>query len=192
MSDRCRGIARARGAVLVTGLIILAVMTVVGIGSMRSTILEERMAGNLKDQAGAFQATEAGIQAALTAIESRALPPANDAWGNGSIGDACRVTDRDDDMPCVRLQGVLDDWRGADAPTLGVGISQFGGAILLDLSAAHQPHVVIESRYSPPLDFEAAAQGRGIHYYTASALGMGASGQSETILQTTIGKVYAW
>jgi Tfp pilus assembly protein PilX len=44
----------------------------------------------------------------------------------------------------------------------------------------------------PPLDFESAARDRGIHFYTVTALGVGQTGQSRTILQTTIAKVFGW
>jgi type IV pilus assembly protein PilX len=187
-----RARADSRGAVLITGLLILAVMTVLGVSSMRGTVLEERMAGNLKEQTASFQAAEAGIQAALTAIEKKPLPPVANAWGAGSLGEACRVVDRDADTACLRLGVVLSNWKGTAAPTAGVRISGYGASDLGGLSTAQQPRILVESRYSAPADFEAMAQGRGIHYYTVSALGTGPSGQSEIILQTTIAKVYAW
>ncbi|HFA60253.1 MAG TPA: pilus assembly protein PilX, partial [Rhodospirillales bacterium] len=39
-----RAPARSRGAALVVGLLILLVITIIGLSSMRSTLLEERMA----------------------------------------------------------------------------------------------------------------------------------------------------
>ncbi len=56
--------AHARGAALVVGLLILLVITIIGLSSMRSTLLEERMAGNLRDRARAFEAAEAALRAA--------------------------------------------------------------------------------------------------------------------------------
>lgn len=178
------------GAVLVVGLAILAVMTILGVGSMRGSLLEERMAGNLREQVDAFESAEAGLQAALTALEQRVLPPTDNTWGAGSIGYGCKVADSDGAADCQRLETVLADWRGTGAASEGVPIQSFGGAQLDGV--AHQPRVVIEQRFVPPLDFEAAVQQRGIHFFTVSALGTGASGQSERILQTTIAKVYVW
>ena len=182
----------ATGAVLITGLLILAVMTILGLGFMRGTILQERMTGNLKEQAGAFQAAEAALQAALTAIEQSASPPELDAWGAGSLVEACKVTDSDAASACTHLEAVLSDWRSSAAPTQGVPLANLGDSAFSGVSADRQPRVVVEERYVPPLDFESAARDRGIHFYTVSALGIGQTGQSRTILQTTVAKVFGW
>jgi Tfp pilus assembly protein PilX len=102
------------------------------------------------------------------------------------------VTDQDDAAGCTYLDEVLLDWRGSTAAIEGLEIDAFGGSAFADVGAGLQPRVVVEERYVAPLDFEAAAAGRGIHYYTATAIGTGPAGQSERILQTTIAKVYAW
>lgn len=180
-----------RGAVLITGLLILAVMTILGLGSMRGTILQERMAGNLKEQAGAFQAAEAALQAALTAIEQSAAPPDLDAWGPGSLVEACEVADPDGTVACTHLETVLEDWRTNPIPAQGVPLEKLGGSALQGVPESRQPRLTVEQRYIPPLDFESAAQGRGTYFYTVTALGMGQAGQSRTILQTTIPKVFA-
>lgn len=55
-----------RGAVLVLSLLILLVMTVLGIASMGTTTLQERMANNNRQQQVAFQAAEAALRSAET------------------------------------------------------------------------------------------------------------------------------
>jgi len=50
------------GSALVIGLIILLLMFILGTAGMRTTILEEKMAGNSRDQNNAFQAAELGLQ----------------------------------------------------------------------------------------------------------------------------------
>lgn len=181
-----------KGAVLITGLLILVVMTILGLGSMRGTILQERMAGNLKEQASGFHAAEAALQAALTQIEQSPSPPRIDAWGAGSLAEACKVTDSDGAAACTQMTELLADWRSSTTPAQGVPLASLGGSALLDIQDVRQPRVTVEERYVAPLDFESAAQGRGIYFYTATALGTGQGGQSKTILQTTIAKVFAW
>lgn len=183
---------RFKGAVLITGLLILTVMTILGLGSMRGTILQERMAGNLKEQASAFHAAEAALQAALTAIERSPSPPALDVWGSGSLVEACKVTDPDGADACTRLEFLLADWRSSQTPAQGVPLASLGGSPLLEVQETRQPRLMVEERYVPPLEFESAAQGRGIYFYTVTALGTGQVGHSKTILQTTISKVFAW
>jgi len=53
---------RQQGAVLIVSLIILLVLTLIGITGMRTTVLEEKMAGNMNDQNLAFQAAEAALR----------------------------------------------------------------------------------------------------------------------------------
>lgn len=52
-----------KGAALVVSLIILLILTILGVAGMRSSTLEERMAGNARDRHLAFEATEAGLLA---------------------------------------------------------------------------------------------------------------------------------
>lgn len=56
-------IGAQRGAVLVTSLLMLLVMTMIGITAMRSTSLEEKMSGNSLSRDMAFQSAEIGLRA---------------------------------------------------------------------------------------------------------------------------------
>ena len=49
------------GSALIIGLTILLLMLILGTAGMRTTIMEERMAGNSRDYNNAFQAAEAGL-----------------------------------------------------------------------------------------------------------------------------------
>lgn len=61
----CRpNLTRQRGAVLVVSLLLLLVMTLLGLGASQSTRLQERMAGNQRDQEIALQGAEASLRAA--------------------------------------------------------------------------------------------------------------------------------
>jgi len=52
------------GAALIMGLIMLALITLLGVTAMRTTALEERMAGQSRDSGLAFQAAEAALRQA--------------------------------------------------------------------------------------------------------------------------------
>ncbi len=60
---------RQKGAVLIVSLIILLVMTMIGVTAMQTTTMEERMAGNMRDQNFAFQAAEIALRDAEDFIE---------------------------------------------------------------------------------------------------------------------------
>lgn len=62
-----------RGAVLIVSLIFLLLLTLIGTTAMRTTTLQERMAGNTRDTNLSLQAAEAGLRAGQAWV----LVPAN-------------------------------------------------------------------------------------------------------------------
>ncbi len=56
------GYRRQGGMVLATGLIFLLLMTMIGVASIQTTSLDERMAGNLRDRNLAFQSAESALR----------------------------------------------------------------------------------------------------------------------------------
>ncbi len=58
-----------RGAVLAVGLVILLVLTLIGIVSLQSSSMEEKMAGNMRDMNLALQSTETTLREAETFID---------------------------------------------------------------------------------------------------------------------------
>jgi type IV pilus assembly protein PilX len=58
-----------QGATLVVVLILLLLMTLLGLASLRSTILEERMTSNLLDRSLGFQVAEAGLREAEASLD---------------------------------------------------------------------------------------------------------------------------
>lgn len=60
-----------RGAILIVALIMLLLVTVIGIASMRDTSLQERMAGNLRDQELALQSAEAALRRGEASVNQR-------------------------------------------------------------------------------------------------------------------------
>lgn len=51
-----------RGATLIVGLIFMVALTLLGVMAMKSTLLQERMAGGSRDHSLAFQAAEAALR----------------------------------------------------------------------------------------------------------------------------------
>ncbi len=58
---------RQRGATLAISLIILLVLTIIGVSTMNTTLHEEKMTGNLRDQQVAFQCAEAALPKVISA-----------------------------------------------------------------------------------------------------------------------------
>ena len=53
---------KQNGTVLIISMIILLIMTIIGLSSMRSTIMEEKMSQNVRDTNLAFEAAEAALR----------------------------------------------------------------------------------------------------------------------------------
>ena len=60
---------RQGGVVFIVSLVILLVMSMLAIGSMQNTMLEEKMAGNMSDRNLAFQSTESAVREAEVFVE---------------------------------------------------------------------------------------------------------------------------
>ena len=101
-----------RGAVLVVGLLLLMVMTVLGISSLKTVTLEERMSANAYDRSLAFQAAEAALRVGedIALRQSQAIPQNPDFPNNGKPGSS----------PCQCLNGLctkgctLTEWNNID------------------------------------------------------------------------------
>lgn len=83
-----RSLATQRGASLIVVLLLLLVVTLLGLASIRSTLLQERMAGNLAARSGAFQAAEATLrEAEALLVAGVSLPdPGDGCDGSGFCG----------------------------------------------------------------------------------------------------------
>lgn len=55
-----------RGATLIVALVMLLLISLLAIGGMQGSVMQERMASNAQDSAISFQATEAGLRQAET------------------------------------------------------------------------------------------------------------------------------
>lgn len=63
-------LSNQKGSALAVSLVILLVMTILGVNSMSSIVLEERMAGHLRQSMVASQATQAALRVAETWINN--------------------------------------------------------------------------------------------------------------------------
>jgi len=189
-------VLRARGAVLIVGLVTLLVITLFGLSAMQATVLQERMAGNLQQNHLALQAAEAGVQAGIAYLERQDVPPVPDATGSNGVWTGCSPERSVDPDACSRYAEVLENWRSAPPDTAAGApytayLDEGLGDDMRD-GAAAPPRVYIESRYMPPLDAEAHAVGRGRHYYAVTAVGYGPTADRVAIVRSSITKVYAY
>ncbi|NOX76096.1 MAG: pilus assembly protein PilX [Gammaproteobacteria bacterium] len=171
-----------RGSVLLISLIVLLVMTLLGLSSMRTTVLEEKMAGNMRDSELAFQSAEAALRDAEQFIETNIISTAAfDADGNDGL-----YNNNDE-----RLWKTID-WSAADsleyadfdsATTVGVNVTTAPRYVIQHLvSVGNQADVLNQNNYGQ-------GSGAGVtETFLITVRGTGGSDSAVVYLQSTYGK----
>lgn len=171
-----------KGSALLVSLIILVVMTLLGLSGMRTSVMEEKMAGNMRDNELAFQAAEAALRAAEKYItDSIISTTAFDA--NGSDG----LYNNSD----ARIWENIT-WTSADS----LDYTGFDRASTTGVNVATAPRYVIQlltsiGSNSDKLNQSNYGQGTGagaVQAFTITARGTGGSDSAVVYLQSTFGK----
>lgn len=160
--------SRQTGVVLVTSLIILLVMTMIGVTAMQSTMLDERMAGNQKDGALAFEAAEAALRHVADLI--------SEAPDVGAVGglEGFWVTD-------VPVSPTVSDLVTKDAT-----LTEYKAR----LGLAEAPLYGLREVAFVPDDLspESRAKQVGTWYYSVTTLAVGSTERSRSMLQAVVSK----
>lgn len=184
-----RSVHRQEGVVLVVAMIMLVLLTLIGLAGMRTTLLEERMAGNLRDRNLAFQSAEAALR------EGEMSGPTACAVAGGFDGtDGCydlpTVCQNDDDADDVAACWVARNepadtsvWSAADWES--DGRTPVNAIPLVD----EQPRYVVEriTTTSKKKDdsLKAGGEYEEITYYRVTARGVGGNANTVAIVQST-------
>lgn len=176
---------REQGSALTMSLVFLVLLTIIGISAMNFSSLEERMAGNFKDQYLAFQAAESALKDAET-----------DAFNN--ISNATPFTSSCTNGLCLPTGSGAYVWDTVDWSTGSTTSRQYGaytGSPTIGTSLAAQPRYIIEDIPNPttPPAGESAADpwkrgATGNEYYRITARGVGSTSQSQAMLQVIFRK----
>ena len=167
-----------RGAVLVSVMIYMLVLSMIGISSMRGTAMEERMASNQWEHSRSFQAAESALIDASqwflfqTDLIGASSDGSSDIWSSGAVSNAV-------------ANGTFD-WA---THGLVYGSSSGNSTSLFGDLYAMPRYVMEESGFEPSdNDPDTLAKLTGVFYYSVSALGNGRSEGARTVLQTTLEK----
>ncbi|MCP5426739.1 MAG: hypothetical protein H6964_06100 [Chromatiaceae bacterium] len=185
---------RQRGAVMIAALMILLLMTIFGISTMDTNILEEKMAGNMRDRNTAFQAAESALRAAEKWIAAQAnLPDVRDISNSSDTSPLWALNSPDPQYPTITNGTPWWDERDA-AWWAANGVVLSGGQALPSVDAspggvAAQPVYLIE-KLPPSTESLEAAQSLDTSdiYLQVTARGVGGAASTVVVLQT----VYKW
>jgi type IV pilus assembly protein PilX len=162
------------GAVLIVSLIMLLLMTIIGIAGMRTTVLEEKMAGNLGDLNVAFEAAESALREGevwLTNLSSSKPDPV----GSCTTAPCNIVFARDSIIPM-----------GTGAAWNTPAVRTYAGASLIP-NVVRQPEYYLEHErfQSDSLNEGLPSDNTGRDIYRVTARGTGGSATTQAILRTT-------
>lgn len=107
-----------QGVALIVALILLVVMTLLGLGAMRSVTLEEKMASNTFDRSLSFQAAEATLREAEALLAVTPLPVSlTPAAGAACVNGICGAPNAGD--PPRWTNSAFAGWHNATSVTSG-------------------------------------------------------------------------
>lgn len=169
--------SRQHGAALIIGLVLLISLTVVGIGVLSTTSLEQRMAGNMADLNLAFNAAES-VSRQFMVQSVNTLGPIERVCKTINA-NPCLTTDQDDNWWDT---ATASDWSG-----MAVTAKNFFVPIK---GVKTQPMLVVEierrNYFTQVRGFD--YQTPGIDFIRLTSRGTGASDNTEVVLQQTITK----
>ena len=169
--------ARERGAVLIISLMILILMTVFGISTMDTNILEEKMAGNMRDRNLAFQSAESALRVAEGWIAARADVSIS-AGGTGPIWGIKGPDDEPDNGIAWWDEQTKAWWDDNGVPNAGADVLS---------GVAAQPAYIIEKLPEDEGPVIGPLAEDNI-YLQVTARGVGGSASTVVVLQS----VYKW
>ncbi len=114
---------RQRGVALLVVLILLLVMTLLGLASLRGSLMEERMSAGLYDRSLGFQATEAALREAEALVAGGVAFPAS-----GCLNGLCALRSDVTSTDLARWVDPATPWRNSTV-TLAVDSDGDGTSI---------------------------------------------------------------
>ena len=167
-----------RGASLVIALMFLIVLTILGLVAVRSSTVQERMAGNDRDRAVAFEAAEAALRDAERDIQANVTSanPFDNVCTDGLCLPATVATPN----------WNSNSWSGATSRIYGVN----SGAGAFPLAVSNAPRYIIELLPDVPagsgntLNTNARSSTRGGTAYRITARGWGRRPGTAVMLQS--------
>ena len=169
---------RQKGAVMIVSLIFLLVITMLAVGGMQNTMLEEKMAGNASDRNRAFQSTESAVREAEVFVES--------IVSLGNFGNAGGLRDRTAVEP-----SFYDTTTWSDANNYVEATTDFGSYVEPRYFVKHLT-TVAGTEGSLNMSGYGDNKGTGdVTIFRITARGTGASSDSaEVILRTQYGRIF--
>lgn len=180
-----------RGATLIVSLIILLLITILGVSTIRTATLEERMASNARNKDIALQAAETAINAAEAVIAAQTnINGYTSACASGLCSAPTSSTHRWEDATLCSNQGIWACYSSAELSN-----TMFTET---DTAFSKAPRYFIEllSSYEPAgnnknlYNYGSEIQNTEVTVFRITAIGYGGTEDTRVVLQSTYAKTF--
>lgn len=170
---------RQTGAALAVSLVILLIMTILGVQALKTTMLEEKMAGNYRDKQLAFEAAEAALREAEiwldTITPTVTVAPFTPDLSNGEVWMFSDVMQEN-----IKKEAWWNSPSGVVEATTNNS----------QLSSEPKYTIMEQQSLGDTAELGSNAQQPQRYFYRVVARGVGGSDNSVVLLQTTFVKLY--
>lgn len=170
---------KEKGVVLFMSLVMLLIITVLGLSSVQTTSLQERMARNSRDSNLAFQSAEAAIKAAESIVNAYVVEDSFDSLVGSESG-----------LFFETGYNSTQNWVGFDWES-----GNYYSAAAIEGTAAVPKYIVEVVKtvvaYDDTLNLNNIGQDTGsgrTHIYRITAYGTGGTSNAHVMIQSTFGK----
>jgi type IV pilus assembly protein PilX len=180
---------RQSGAVLVISLIILLILTLLGMSSIQTTTLEERMAGNTLSTTTALQAAEGSLRQGEGVILGWTAHPVASATGTGGLWvlDSPDPVTSSNTEPWWQEASTVANWWTNNGVSF-VGTLQFASGAGPSVAPVH---LIEEQAYiKDTKTIGLITDDTGRQFYQVTGRGVDISGTAEAILRSTFARRY--
>ena len=173
-----------QGSILVVSLLILVVLTMIGVSSMSSSSLQERMSGNFRDREIAFQSAEAAVSYAESYVRDH-INTANLGNANGYYTEGNGPTAQN--AFTGNGSSITNWWTGTDSQVLSTSIPEVRTAPRFTIEVRGE--VGVEEGTDINIGAYGESTGGGkITAFRITARGTGKSDNTVVIIQSNYGK----
>lgn len=178
-----------QGTTLAISLMLLFIITLVGVTSIRSTQIQEKMSHNVQDKMASFQAAETGLVGAETlvgSIPTEVVPTDLAGCPNVTVNSVnfCIVNYTPNMLP----EEMDSTWWNTNATDYAI---TYPAGTLSKNQVSSTPRFYIEQTgFVADSLVIGKAPPTGIHYYRIFSRGTGATDSAVTVLETTFNKRY--
>lgn len=164
-----RAVNNERGAVLITGLFLLVIITLFGVIGMSTSTLQEKMSANTMNRSLAFDSAELALKEGEAFLTAATLPAFSGANGLYSVN--------------ANLWQTAATWTGTNSVQYGGALGGAEGGMLND-----NPRYYIEELGALESSTGSLTAGAAVsedELFRVTARGVGGTGLSEVILQSS-------